>query len=405
MRKFLGKKNCTQGAQCKETCISKLKLCQPDVDKTVVKSAAIKIKSAPERLSNSKPKNLEARLNQKRGVKRIQYVSQDEVLRALAVYKKDVLAIKAGNTPHPYINLTKPKEEEVNNLVTKIKGENPALYEKLSGLGIRADATGKSLSTSEKVKIAVAIYLQQDGRSFATGKVVSINKMSLDHLIPLSSGGTNSASNLVLIESNINYLKGAKSLKGFLETLEKKSLLVNSLTDLEKFKEAIISGNNNKIASLQKDLQIKNRIARLTVDRAQASKTLQGAKAKAASLSAYGAVNELGIRAYARYNTPETINSLNVRELKNVTKAQALNGDGVARWYKGPGIKGSQVDYPTGEALKAQLFLNNGGKWRDLPSSWKDAFKEKFLENTNSSGSTKIINAYKNIEYKPEWLN
>jgi hypothetical protein len=228
--------------------------------------------------------------------------------------------------------------------------------------------------------------------------------MSLDHLVPLSAGGKNDTSNLVLIESNINYVKGARSLKGFSETLEKKAAVVNSPANLEKFKVAIFTGDANKIASIQKDLQINNRVARLSVDRKQAQNTLQGAKAKAASLNAYGAINELGVRAYARYNNPDSINSLSSKELKNVIKAQSLNDDGVARWYRSPGNKGSQVDYPTGDALKAQLFLNNGGKWRDLPPRWKDAFEEKFLDNTNASGGAKVVNAYKNLEDKPEWL-
>ena len=86
-----------------------------------------------------------------------------------------------------------------------------------------------------------------------------------------------------------------------------------------------------------------------------------------------------------------------------MTKAQAATGAGVSRWYRNPSTNGNQTEYVSGDALKAQVFLNNGGSWKDLPKSWKDDFKEKYQKNINSRGKEKILVAYKDKD-NPSWF-
>ena len=409
MRFKLGPKSCKVGAKCKSSCISRDKDCLVGLspgNKAKVQSATVKLKQNSSRLVSSKAKTIESNLFAKRGIKRIRYASRLEILTALGVYSKEVKAIKAGTELHPYINMDhKVSAAKVDRIYSRLKKENPELYTKLAkGLGVRKDSSGYSPNSSEKVKLAIAIYLQQDGRSFATGKVVSINRLSLDHLVPLSAGGKNTVDNLVLIESSINYVKGAKSLKTFEETLRKKSLQVNSPEDLSKLKKAVESRDQAKIKAVQKELQTKNRAAVLEIDKTQAANVLARAKAKIQSLSQFGALNELGVRAYARYDNETAINSLTPKDLQLVTKVQAATGSGIARWFRGPNAKGSQTEYVTGNAIKAQVFLNNGGSWKDLPLAWKEEFKNKYQENINTRSKAKVLAAYGNKGGRPEWL-
>lgn len=409
MKKKIGIKNCTLGANCKSTCIEKSKECLKEKANERVKLAAARLKSAkiskPEteakvRLFATKPKQLLKQAKEK-GIGVIQYASHSEILRTLGVYggKTSIQDMKSGKAEHPYIALNRNiKDKAVNDLHDHLKATDPGLYTRLSNMGLRSAGDLKAPPKSEQVKIALRVYLEQNGQSFATGKKVSLNRMSLDHIVPLSKGGTNSASNMVLIESNINYVKSAKETQAdFADLLRKKALQVNSPEDLAKFQKAIDSKDPAKITAEQNRLRAANTVARLTFDKAQSQQLKDGKAAKAKTAEVYSG------GGYAKFNSVESMKDLNAKQLKAVITAQAAAFSRPRGWYNGT-TSGTQSELSGATITKTQVMLANGGSWNDVPQQWKDDFKAKFETNNNKGGQARVIELYGSLPGAPEWM-
>lgn len=409
MKKRIGTKNCTIGANCKSSCISRSKECLKEKANERVKLAAARLKgtkiSKPDteakvRLFSTKPKQLLKQAKEK-GIGKVQYASHAEILRALGVYgsKVSIQDMKSGKAEHPYIVLNRNiKDKAVDDLHDHLKATDPALYTKLSNMGIRSAGEIKAPPKSERVKIALRVYLEQNGQSFATGKKVSLNRMSLDHIVPLSNGGTNAASNLVLIESNINYLKSGKEAQAnFADLLRKKALQVNSPEDLAKFQKAIDSEDTAKITAEQSRLRAANTVARLAFDKAQSQKLKDGKAAKAKMAEAYSG------GGYAKFNSVESMKDLNAKQLKAVITAQAAAFNRPRGWYNGT-TTGTQSEISGATITKTQIMLANGGSWNDVPQQWKDDFKEKFATNNNKGGQARVVELYGSLPGAPDWM-
>lgn len=388
--------------QCGLRCLEPAKDCSDSGPKT---------KEAIDQLFATKPRQL-LKAAKVKGFGPIQYITQQEALRAYAVYKgADIFAIKKGEIAHPYIKMSKIEQSVVDKYHDKLKADKASavlaakasgkkapftLYDRLAKAGIRGD--NPKVSTEEKVKIFIKLYMEQNGQSFATGNRLNLNRLVVDHVIPLTAGGKNSAENMVLIESNINYWKKAiPTQKDMALALERKIQAPASPELLKSYTKAIVSGNKTEADKLQKQIILINKTGAKNLDRAQTQAYKAGAKEKATTAATYD-----GLR-WAKFNTAESLNNLNAKEVRQLLKVQAKESGTVRGWLKNRATQ-EQVELAPANVQKAQIFLTNGGKWKDMPDSWKDAFKERYLTNQHPKGNAAIKMQYGGSADAPDWL-
>lgn len=64
------------------------------------------------------------------------------------------------------------------------------------------------------------VYANGGGKCSICGKPVSFKKMTIDHKIPLASGGTNSIDNLQLACLSCNQMKGSMDMEEFIGKIQ-----------------------------------------------------------------------------------------------------------------------------------------------------------------------------------------
>lgn len=389
--------------QCGGLCLVPYKTCSDQGPKTT---------QAIDQLFKTKPKQL-LKAAIAKGFGPIQYITQQEALRAYGVYGGgDIFQMKSGAISHPYIKINKIEQAVVDKYHDKLKADKIAamsaakaagkkapftLYDRLTKAGIRDNNPnmGKSpkMSTEDKVKTFLRLYMEQNGQSFATGNRVNLNRLVVDHIIPLGAGGRNTADNMVLIESNINYWKKATpTQKDLAIALERKIQTPTSASLLTSYAKAVSSGNKAESEKLQKQILLVNKINNLRLDRAQAQAYREGAKQKESIASNYDNLR------WAKFNTVSSLNSLFTKEVEVLLKVQVKEGVGVRGWYLASSRPGPL------EVQKLFIFLNNGGKWKDAPDSWKDTFKKAYSTNVNKTGNKNVQKLYGGLPDAPDWL-
>jgi hypothetical protein len=389
-------------SQCGGRCLEPSKTCLED---------SIATKLAINQLLKTGPKQLLKQAKAK-GFGPVQYITQAEAMRSLAVYSGgNIFDMKTGAIPHPYIKINKIEQAAVDKYHDKLKADSQkakaeakaagkkrpfTLYDRLSQAGIRGD--NPRVSTEDKVKIFLRLYMEQNGQSFATGNKVNLNRLVVDHVIPLTAGGKNVASNMVLIESNINYWKKAiPSQEAMASALRKKISLAAPQELLKSFAKATVSGNLKLAEKLKQQIQTINKQAARVSDKALSDQYRQGAQQKKSLANDYGQGN------WAKFNTIAALEPLNGKETKQLLKAQSGETSTVRGWVRLNAAK-EQVELAPTNVQKAQIFLTNGGSWKDLPASWKEAFKDKYQNNKHPKGNAAIKKQYGNLPGAPDWL-
>jgi hypothetical protein len=304
--------------------------------------------------------------------------------------------MKSGVDKHPYLEIKKVSQESVDKLHDKIKTNNPKLYKKLQNKGIRKAADGTTVPAAERTKTFIRVYLEQDGRSFATGKRTSINNMTLDHIVPLSSGGSNAASNLVLIESSLNYIKNNLSVSDFSKVLRNKVLETTTAGSLAKLEKAQQSGNKAEIAKAQKEVNTANTAARLSFDKKQRDEMKKARAEALARRNVFsGKANE--------YNTVDKLLPLTGKDAIALLKEQGKVNGTITNWQKKEAGSLSKVASRPNIA-KLQIFLNSGGKWKDAPEAWKSEMQAAYAKNPYVLGKNLIREQLGKLPDAPEWL-
>jgi hypothetical protein len=141
----------------------------------------------------------------------------------------------------------------------------------------------------------------------------------------------------------------------------------------------------------------------LKIDREQAINFKTASFNKASLLSSYSNFQ------WAKFTDIAQIEALSPLQARQVLKAQAadLNVKGQAkkiiRRWQTPGDNPTPLVAPT-NVTKANIFLSNGGSWKDLPLAWKEEFKETYLKNNYITGNKQIKDIYGNLPDSPEWL-
>jgi HNH endonuclease len=393
------RKICTVGnEQCGGTCINpRVKTCRLNTPE---------IKSAIQRLLDTKPRQL-LKAAKAKGFGPVQYITQAEAMRSLAVYgsSASISDMKSGAASHPYIKINKIEQAAVDKYHDLLKAEKLAakasgskaltLYDRLTKAGIRGD--NPKISTEDKVKIFIRLYMEQNGQSFATGNPVNLNRLVVDHVIPLSAGGKNSVENMVLIESNINYWKKAiPSQADLAQSLKNKIGLAVPAQTLEKLAKAL-AANSSESGKIKAEILALHKLQARTLDRQQSQQYRQGASNKASLLNSYSNLR------WAKFNTITSLEGLNAKEARQLLKAQSTEAKTTRAWIKKIETR-EQVELAKTPVQKAQVFLTNGGKWKDLPQSWKDEFKLAYETNKHPKGTTAIFNQYGSLPDKPDWL-
>lgn len=399
MKKGAKPRNCASGnEQCGGTCINpRVKTCRLNTPA---------VKSAIQRLLDTKPRQL-LKAAQAKGFGPVQYITQTEALRALAVYgsQSSISYMKSGAASHPYLKINRVEQAVVDSyhdllkaekLAAKARGDKSlSLYDRLSKAGIRGD--NPRVSTEDKVKIFIRLYMEQNGQSFATGNPVNLNRLVVDHVIPLSAGGKNSVENMVLIESNINYWKKAIPTQADMaQSLKNKISLAVPLDTLERYAKALAT-NAAEGPKIKAEILSLHKLQARTLDRQQSQQYKQGASNKAELLADYSDLR------WAKFNTIASLEGLNAKETRQLLKAQSGEAKTTRAWTRKVETR-EQVELAKTSVQKAQIFLTNGGKWKDLPQSWKDDFKATYEANKHPKGNKAIYSQYSNLPDSPSWL-
>ena len=66
------------------------------------------------------------------------------------------------------------------------------------------------------------LYEIQKGRCYICGEIIAKSKMTIDHIIPKSKGGTMRVDNIALACSDCNAFKSSSSIKSLIKRLEKR---------------------------------------------------------------------------------------------------------------------------------------------------------------------------------------
>jgi len=367
--------------------------------------------AAIKKLITSKPKKPLVMARAK-GLGAYSNITVREALLASAVYGgASISDIKAGRARHPYINLKKVSDRAVDkvhdtiykqHLIDKQNKVKFTLYDRLAKAGLKSG----DFSKAESVKIFIRLYLEQNGQSFATGRPVAMNKLVLDHNIPLTAGGKNHPSNLVLVENNLNYWKrGAKSQEEFYNKLIKNKLALAATPEqLNSLALSLASGDRNKVKAQIAVISAATRKQALAMDKEQALAFKEGSANKKSLLESFSNYR------WATYSSVAQIESLSPLQARQLLKAQAsdLNLKGqpkkVLRRWQVPGDNPTPLVAPT-PTVKAHIFLNNGGNWKDVPEAWKEDFKSTYQNNKSVDGNKIIKEIYGNLPDSPDWLN
>jgi hypothetical protein len=390
-------------AQCGGRCLEPDKQCRVN---------SPEVKSAIDRLLETKPKQL-LKAAKAKGFGPVQYITHQDALRAYGVYGgADIFSMKRGEASHPYLKIGKIEQSAVDAVFNKLKADKEAavksakeqgkkapftLYDRLANAGIRGD--NPKVSTEERVKIFIRLYMEQNGQSFATGNRVNLNRLVVDHVIPLTAGGKNTVDNMVLIENNINYWKKAiPTQEKMAEALERKIALPVSPDLLKNYAKSLAAGDKRESDRLQAQIQNINKTVARDQDRLQARAFREGAKQKGAIAGSYEGLK------WAKFNTIEALDNLSPKETKQLLKVQSKEAGTVRGWLRNRASQ-SSVELGSTNVQKAQIFLTNGGKWKDLPESWKEDFKERYLNNQHPKGNQAIKDQFGSLEGSPDWLN
>lgn len=400
MKKSAKTRNCTTGnEQCGGTCINpRAKVCRLDTPE---------VKSAIQRLLDTKPRQL-LKAAKAKGFGPVQYITQAEALRSLAVYgsSSSISDMKTGPASHPYIKISRVEQSVVDKyhdqlkadkLAAKARGDKSlSLYDRLSKAGIRGD--NPKVSTEDKVKIFIRLYMEQNGQSFATGNPVNLNRLVVDHVIPLSVGGKNSVENMVLIENNINYWKKAiPSQADMAQSLRNKIGLAVPEPTLTRYALALANKNELESKRIKAEILTQHKAQVRTLDRQQSQQFRDGASNKAKLLNDYGSLR------WAKFNTVASLEGLSAKETRQLLKAQSAEAKTTRAWIRKIETR-EQVELAKTPVQKAQIFLTNGGKWKDLPDAWKEEFKRAYETNKHPKGNKAIYTQYGNLPDSPSWL-
>lgn len=71
------------------------------------------------------------------------------------------------------------------------------------------------MNREKKQRLRWRLFSNQNGRCFLCGKRMSLDKFTIDHLVPKSRGGTNGLHNLVGAHKRCNGMKGSSTPEEF----------------------------------------------------------------------------------------------------------------------------------------------------------------------------------------------
>lgn len=118
----------------------------------------------------------------------------------------------------------KYNRERANEVSRNWKKRNP---EKIQVLDHRRRSREKNAVSDGlwNADIRKQIYQAQEGLCYWSGKKISLGKSHIDHIVPLSRGGTDTISNKVLADAKMNSRKNAKLPDDFIEQLKKEGIV------------------------------------------------------------------------------------------------------------------------------------------------------------------------------------
>lgn len=327
----------------------------------------------------------------KRSAKKIQYITNREALlmRAVVSSKDSLKDMNTGRAPHPLIKVLKVTPEQVDRVLKTLKETGQkGLLERMSNAGIRAQGKEKSLSADTQRRLFVEAYLRQGGLDFYTGKRLNLSLSSLDHLVPLSKGGTNTSDNLALTARNINFWK-KDSTQNELQALLR--LKTNSIDGNigNRMREALASGDQKKVLALRKEATEEIRQKAIRAAREQAYQLKLGTGKK---LERYAKYDQM---KWVAFDTAAKIDALSTADIKELLRAQKNETVGsnkplVYVWRSSPTQNGSQQSLPTKNAAKAQAMIQAGVPRADIPAKYLDELRTAIATNVSREGRSNL---------------
>lgn len=382
-----------------------------------------------ERLFSAKPVRILKKLKAKGGGP-IQYITAREARQALAVFSSrfSLKELKAGIGTHPHFKIRKVSDFVVDRTVARLKKESIRLkakakaegkpvpltpYDKARASGIRCQKGDKTCPKGpERVRLFVRAWLEQGGRDFYTGKKINLTNAVMDHLDPLSKGGTNTADNLVITSNNINYWKSAQTDKDTIITNLNRKIVQPDLGKLNKLVLAMASRKTDLVKRLRDEIRKDYNAKAVAADRPQGRGYIAGRNATSNWRDFFAKVGP------EKFNTVKKIEEVvaqgkdgegrktiikRLLESFKLKKIEAAGGDttkGFYSWFAAKGNKGGQQSGGNLNTMKFLIGANNGISPKDMPIEWRLSFETQWRENTNAKGAA---NVRENLN--DEWKN
>jgi hypothetical protein len=293
----------------------------------------------------------------------------------------------SGAASHPLMRINKTvTDKQIQKTLDRIKStNNTVLLNRVKNAGIRKQGNVQAPGKDEQARLFIGAYLRQGGRDFYTGKKLNLATAVIDHLVPLSKGGTNEGSNLALTTRNLNFYK-----KDF-DQNQLRSLLKTKTEGLDpqfgdRLRKVLASGNIKEGQALAKSASTELRKLERESDRRQAQ-ALRAARSEKANLA-----TQFKDGGWMLFNTAGAVQALSPKALKELLREQGVNG-GVYSWYRSPTTSGSQVAAAKGDSGRAVALIQSGAKRADVPTPWLNALKADIQANKSETGQTKLRNS------------
>jgi 5-methylcytosine-specific restriction endonuclease McrA len=364
-------KNCALGRGCGQTCIERQDICR---------LGSKEARASAQRLLKSSTNKL------KKGAPKVQYITSGEarLMRVVADSKSSLLDIASGRARHPLYNTNlRVTDRQVGLTLARIKSQDKNLYNRISSAGIRKQGSAVAPKKDTKAFIFTKAYLMQNGRDFYTGKPLNLRLAVLDHIVPLSKGGTNTQGNLVLTSRNINFYKKALDQQGLKEALRVKTDSLDPKFG-DRMRKALSAKDPAEALKLQKAASAAIRDAGRNSDKAQA-KALRDGRAEKLALS-----QAFKDGRFLLYGNSALISLLPPKAIKELQREQHAQGMGVYTWFRSKTTSGTQVQALTNDAGKAIALIQSGGGRADVPKPWLQALRLAIENNAHAVGNKNL---------------
>jgi len=367
---------CVKARQCGGRCLSPGDVCRIDDAPTRALASKLIAKVPQYKKSRKGPK--------------ISYITQSEarLMRLVISSPNSLKDMASGAAPHPLIRINKTvTDKQIQKTLDRIKDtKNTVLLKRIKTAGIRKQGNVSAPNKDEQARLFIGAYLRQGGRDFYTGKKLNLATAVIDHLVPLSRGGTNEGSNLALTTRNLNFYKKAFDQSQLQVMLKTKTEGLDPQFG-DRLRKVLASGNIKEGQALAKSASAELKKLERESDRRQAQ-ALRAARSEKANLA-----TQFKDGGWMLFNTAGAIQALSPKALKELLREQGESAGGAYSWYRSPTTSGGQVSETKGDSGRAVALIQSGAKRADVPTPWLNALKVDIQANRSETGQTKLRNS------------